>query len=255
VILIAALIYFVGPLAASIKYSLVESSGSYGFQNYSDIITNTDLRDSLFKSLEIAGITAFVVVALMLPTVVLVRLRFPKLTLLLEGITILPIVVPPIVIAAGMAQLQGSAPSWLVTLWFNHPLTGLTPIYVILTMPFTYRAIDTGVRAIDLRTLVDASRSLGGSWFTTMIRVILPNVETAVLGAVFLAIAMCLGEVVISTILLYNTLPVQMIQVGETSPGVSVALSVISILFVFLVLFGLSFIAGRRRGANSVRVI
>ncbi len=255
IILVAALIYFVGPLIASIKYSLVEASGSYGGQNYADIITNTDLRDSLFKSLEIAGITAVVVVSLMLPTVVLVRLRFPKLTLLLEGVTILPIVVPPIVIAAGMAQLQSSAPSWMVSLWFNHPITGLAPIYVILTMPFTYRAIDTGVRAIDLRTLVDASRSLGGSWFSTMVRVILPNVETAVLGAVFLAIAMCLGEVVISTILLYNTLPVQMIQVGESSPGVSVALSVASILFVFLLLFGLSFLAGRRRGAISVRVV
>ncbi len=60
---------------------------------------------------------------------------------------------------------------------------------------------------------------------------------------------------VISTILLYNTLPVQMIQVGESSPGVSVALSVASILFVFLLLFGLSFLAGRRRGAISVRVV
>ena len=50
----------------------------------------------------------------MLPTVVLVRLKLPKLTLLMEGVTVLPIVVPPIVIAAGLAQLQGSAPEWLV---------------------------------------------------------------------------------------------------------------------------------------------
>ena len=82
-------------------------------------------------------------VVLLLPTVVLVRLRLPKLTLLMEGITILPIVVPPIVIAAGLAELQGSAPQWLVKLWFNHPLTGLTPIYVVLAMPFSYRAFDT----------------------------------------------------------------------------------------------------------------
>ena len=116
--------------------------------------------------------------------------------------------VPPIVIAAGLAALQGSAPQWVESLWFDHPLTGLTPIYVILAMPFTYRAFDTGVRAIDLRTLVDASRSLGASWFSTLTRVILPNVETAVLGAVFLTVALCLGEVVIATILLYVTLPV-----------------------------------------------
>jgi putative spermidine/putrescine transport system permease protein len=255
VILTAAVIFFLGPLVASAKYSLVQQNGKYGFSNYSQILSNGDLRRSLFTSLEIAGLTAFIVVSLMLPTVVLVRLRMPKLTLLLEGVTILPIVVPPIVIASGLAQLQGSAPQWMITLWFNHPLTALTPIYVVLAMPFSYRAIDTGVRAIDLRTLVDASRSLGASWFSTMIRVILPNVETAVLGAAFLTIALCLGEVVIATIMLYITLPVELIQVGALNPGVSVALSVLSILFVFLLLFLLSFLAGRRRGSTSVRVI
>jgi putative spermidine/putrescine transport system permease protein len=255
VILTAAVVFFLGPLVASFKYSLIQPNGKYGFSNYSQILSNGDLRRSLFTSLEIAGLTALIVVSLMLPTVVLVRLRMPKLTLLLEGVTILPIVVPPIVIASGLAQLQGSAPQWMITLWFNHPLTALTPIYVVLAMPFSYRAIDTGVRAIDLRTLVDASRSLGASWFSTMIRVILPNVETAVLGAAFLTIALCLGEVVIATIMLYITLPVELIQVGASNPGVSVGLSLISILFVFLLLFSLSFLAGRRRGSTSVRVI
>jgi putative spermidine/putrescine transport system permease protein len=256
VILVAALIFFIGPLVASVKYSLLQTNGKYGFSNYAQIISNSDLRNSLITSLEIAGITAIIVVALMLPTVVLVRLRLPKLTLLLEGVTILPIVVPPIVIAAGLAQLQGSAPTWVVRLWFNHPLTALTPVYVVLAMPFSYRAMDTGVRAIDLRTLVDASRSLGASWFSTLTRVVLPNVETAVLGAVFLTVAFCLGEVVIATILLYVTLPVELIQAGQSGDaGTSVALSIVSLLFVFGLLFGLSFLAGRRRGSTSVRVI
>jgi putative spermidine/putrescine transport system permease protein len=256
VILVIALIFYAVPFAAAIKYSLIENSGSFGFSNYSEIISNSAVRDSLYTSLEISAITAIVVVGLMLPTVVLVRLRLPKLTLMLEGVTILPLIVPPIVIAAGLAHLQGSAPEWLVKLWFNHPLTGLTPTYVVLAMPFTYRAIDTGVRAIDLRTLVDASRSLGASWFTTLTRVILPNVETAVLGAIFLAVALCMGEVVLSSIMLYNgVLPVEMIQVGASSPGVSVAISILAFIFVFLLLFSLSFIAGRRRGSTSVRVI
>jgi putative spermidine/putrescine transport system permease protein len=254
-ILVLALLFFLTPIVASIKYSLLQIDGSYGFGNYSQIISNSELRGALFKSLEIAGLSAFLVVVLLLPTVVIVRLKLPQLTLLMEGITILPIVVPPIVIAAGLAELQGSAPQWLISLWFNHPLTGLTPIYVVLAMPFSYRAFDTGIRAIDLRTLVDASRSLGASWFTTMTRVILPNVETAVLGAVFLTVAFCMGEVVIATILLYVTLPVEMIQVSSSSPGVTVALSVLSLVLVFLLLFSLSFLAGRRRGSTSVRVI
>ena len=46
-----------------------------------------------------------------------------------------------------------------------------------------------------------------------LIRVILPNVQTAVLGAMFLTIALCLGEVVIATFLLYTHLP------GRDDPG------------------------------------
>jgi putative spermidine/putrescine transport system permease protein len=174
----------------------------------------------------------------------------------MEGVTLLPIVTPPVVLAAGLESLQGSAPQWVVSLWFNHPLTALTPVYVVLAMPFTYRALDNGVRAIDLRTLVDASRNLGASWPTTLLRVILPNVESAVLGAMFLTIALCLGEVVIATFMLYTTFPVELVALNlQSQVGVAVALSMTTLAFTFLLLFLLSFVAGRRRGATSVRVI
>jgi putative spermidine/putrescine transport system permease protein len=251
-----AAIFFLGPLISAFKFSLITANGSYGLSNYWTIVNNSAIRSSLVTSLEISAIAAVVVVSLMLPTVVWVRLRQPKLTLLLEGVTLLPIVIPPVVVAAGLEELQRNSPSWVVSLVFNHPLTGLTPFYVVLAMPFTYRALDTGVRAIDLRTLVDASRSLGASWFTTLIRVILPNVQTAVLGAMFLTIALCLGEVVISSLLLYTTLPVEMIQQSLSgTAGISVALSIITLAFTFLLLFSLSFLGRRRRGATSARVI
>ncbi len=255
-ILILAAIFFFGPLICAFKYSLVLGNGSYGLGNYVKIVTDGAVRSSLLTSLEIAAVAAIVVVALMLPTVVWVRLRRPKLTLLMEGVTLLPIVIPPVVLAAGLENLQGSAPQWVVSLWFNHPLTALTPVYVVLAMPFTYRALDNGVRAIDLRTLVDASRNLGASWFQTLVRVILPNVESALIGAMFLTVALCLGEVVIATFMLYTTFPVELVALNlQSQVGVAVALSMTTLAFTFLLLFLLSFIARRRRGATLVRVI
>jgi putative spermidine/putrescine transport system permease protein len=127
---------------------------------------------------------------------------------------------------------------------------------VILALPFTYRALDNGVRAIDLHTLVDASRSLGASWRQTITQVILPNIQTAVLGAMFLTIALCLGEVVIASLLLYHTFPVELIQASLSgTAGISVALSILTLAFTFALLFALSFLAGRRRGAGSIKVI
>jgi putative spermidine/putrescine transport system permease protein len=255
-IFVLAALYFVGPLASAFKFSLIQSNGSYGFGNYGQIIKNSAIRSALITSLEISAITAVLVVVLMLPTVVWVRLRLPKLTLMMEGVTLLPIVIPPVVLAAGLEELQSHAPEWLVKLLFNHPLTALTPFYVILALPFTYRALDNGVRAIDLHTLVDASRNLGASWRQTIVHVILPNVETAVLGAMFLTIALCLGEVVIATLLLYHTFPVALIQESLSgTAGISVALSIITLAFTFGLLFALSFLAGRRHRASPGRMI
>jgi putative spermidine/putrescine transport system permease protein len=255
-IFVLAAIFFIGPLLSAFKFSLQLNDGSYGFGNYGQIISNSAVRSSLITSLEIAGVAAIVVVALMLPTVVWVRLRRPKLTPAMELITLLPIVIPPVVLAAGLESLQLAAPQWMVSLVFNHALTALTPFYVVLAMPFTYRAIDIGVRAIDLHTLVDASRSLGASWPQTLVRVILPNVQTAVLGAMFLTIALCLGEVVLATFLLYTTFPVEMINLRlESHVGVSVALSMITLVFSFLLLFIVSLVAQRRRGASSFRLV
>lgn len=254
-IFVLAAIFFLVPLASAFKFSLELDNGTYGFGNYGQIISNSAVRAPLLTSLEIAGITAVVVVVLLLPTVVWVRLRQPKLTPVMELVTLLPIVIPPVVLGAGLEELQLAAPQWLVNLMFNHALTALTPFYVVLAMPFTYRALDTGVRAIDLHTLVDASRSLGASWPQTLARVILPNVRTAVLGAMFLTIALCLGEVVIATFLLYNTFPVEMVALRlQAHVGVSVALSMITLAFTFLLLFLMSIVAQRRHGAPAIRV-
>jgi putative spermidine/putrescine transport system permease protein len=256
VIFVIAAIFFFVPLAAAFKYSLQQSSGGYGFANYGQIINNKDVRAPLVTSLEIAGISAAIVILLMLPTVVWVRLKKPQATPFMELVTLLPIVVPPVVLAAGLEQFQLNAPLWMITHVFNDPLTGLTPFYVVLAMPFAYRAIDTGVRAIDLHTLVDASRNLGASWPSTLARVVLPNVQTAVLGALFLTLALCLGEVVIATLLLYQTFPVEMIVLNhQAEAGVSVALSMLTLVFTFLLLFLLSFLAQRRRGSGGARLL
>jgi putative spermidine/putrescine transport system permease protein len=258
VIIVAILAIYLVPLLSSVKFSLEDHHGNYNLSNYKTIVDSGAVRASALLSLEIAAIVAAVGVLLMLPTVVLVRLRFPKLTFLMEVITILPIVIPPIALTAGLQQMQQTAPLWIVNLLFNHDMTALAPFYLIFSLPLLYRSIDTGVRAIDLHTLVDASRSLGAGWVSTIFRVILPNVQTAVLGGAFLSLALCLGEVVLANglDLPTNTFPLEMIQFAQqdNSPGVAVAMTLVAFVFTFLLLFLLTFLV-RRRGVRSSGVI
>jgi ABC-type spermidine/putrescine transport system permease subunit II len=74
----------------------------------------------------------------------------------------------------------------------------------------------------------------------------------------FLTIAMVLGEVVISNLVDQSnlTFPLEMIQFTQqdNAPGISVALTLVALVFTFLLLFMLTFLT-RRRGAKSARVI
>ena len=94
-----------------------------------------------------------IVMVLMVPTMIYVHLRMPRFRRVMEVITILPIVIPPIVLIVGV---DGVTPFWLKSSqWL------LALIYVVLAMPYVYRSLDAGLGALDLKTLVEASRSLG----------------------------------------------------------------------------------------------
>ena len=73
----------------------------------------------------------------------------------------------------------------------------LTFAYVVLVLPYAYRALDAALSAIDVRTLSEAARSLGAGWFTVIVRIIMPNITGGILGAAFIAVALVLGEYVV----------------------------------------------------------
>ena len=89
----------------------------------------------------------------------------------------------------------------------------------------------------------------------TITRVILPNLRTAILGAAFLTITVVLGEYVLSSLFLYNTLPVYMADVGTTQAQGAAALALITVLFTWLLLIGVSVITRRLGGGRVATTI
>ena len=115
------------------------------------MFTQPGFGAALWLSARLAAMTWVITLVLMVPTTVYVHLRLPGLRRVMEVITILPIVIPPVVLIIGVLQVSpGPLKS---TPW----LLGL--VYVILAMPFAYRSIDAGLRALDLKTLTEASES------------------------------------------------------------------------------------------------
>jgi putative spermidine/putrescine transport system permease protein len=193
--------YFFLPLVGMLEFSLKMRRGSYSLDAYASVLGDPQFQATFAYSTVMALLTIVFGVLIVVPTVYWVRLKLPRLRPVIEFITLLPLVIPPIVIVFGYIRLFNTS-SWL-------PLTGsssgtnllLMLGYSVLSLPYMYRAVDTGLAAIDLRTLTEAAQSLGAGWVTVLGRVILPNVLVAVLSGAFLTFAIVIGEYVFAALL------------------------------------------------------
>jgi len=123
-------------------------------------------------------------------------------------------------------------------------------IYVVLALPYAYRALAAGLSGIDVTTLSEAARSLGASWFTVIVRVIAPNMRQGILNAVLLSWATVFGEFTIAYLLLYTNLQVELYSISRNTPnaGVLFATSFAALIFTFALLLILSYAGRARRG-------
>lgn len=244
-VVVACVAFFALPLISLALFSFSSGSG-WTAAAYTGIFSDPKFWGSVGLSLLLALLTTVFSLMLMVPTVLWVHLRAPQYRSLVEAITLLVFAVPPITLVIGATGLLlGLVPALLGT-----PLI-LVPFYVVLSFAFTYRALDTGVKALDLQTLVDAAQSLGAGTASTLLRVILPNLRTAILGSAFLTITVVLGEYVLSSLFLYNTLPVYMADVGTSQAQGAAALALITVLFTWFLLIGVSLVS-RRLGGGGV---
>jgi putative spermidine/putrescine transport system permease protein len=237
-------VYFLVPLVATLLFSLKSGANySYNLSAYSAVIHDHEFWKTIRLSALLALETIVISLVLLVPTAYWVHLKLPKMRTYIEFVTILPFVVPPIILVVGLLQLYNGtvhAPLWFL----EQPYTFLVAAYVILAFPYVYRSLDAGFRAIDIHTLTEASQSLGASWRTTFLRVILPNVRTAALSGAFLTLAIVMGEFTIASLALFNTFPVYINQVNQEQPYEAAALSLLSFVITWLAMAGLLLVGG-----------
>jgi putative spermidine/putrescine transport system permease protein len=243
VVLILAGLFFLVPIGAMIEFTTRgRLPGTRNLDAWRLIVTFPDLVTAILASLQLAAITSVAMLLLLVPTMIWVRLKLPRLSRVVEFVCLLPLTIPAIVLVVGLYPMY----LWMGTNFSDSILT-LAFAYIVLVLPYSYRALDAGLSAIDVKTLSEAARSLGASWPVVMLQVIVPNIWNAILNACLLSVALVLGEYTIALNLLYNNLQVEIAQLGRTNAGVSIAVAVASLLFAFALLIAISFVGGRRR--------
>jgi putative spermidine/putrescine transport system permease protein len=199
--LIGGCLFFLMPLVGMAEFSLKMRRGVYSLDAYAAVLADPVFQATFGYSVVMALMTIVFGVLLVVPTAYWVRLKLPGARPVIEFITLLPLVIPAIVIVFGYIRMYNTS-SWL-------PLTGsvtgtnilLMLGYATLALPYMYRSVDTGLRTIDVATLTEAAQSLGAGWLTILTRIILPNVLVAVLSGAFLTFAIVIGEFTMAALL------------------------------------------------------
>lgn len=209
-----------------------------------EAFSNPQALSATWTSLQLAIGTILLNLVILIPLAIVTEIKAPHLRPYLTALTLLPWVVPPIALVVGVAAtFRTGAP------WFLASVFSLVPFYALWAMPFTYRALDAGLRAINARTLFEAARSMGASLGTIIFRVLLPNMTASIVAASALTAAMVLGEFAFASLLLKETLPTFMVNYQRSDARNGLALALIVLVLTALAI-ALVVRVLRRRGLN-----
>jgi putative spermidine/putrescine transport system permease protein len=236
--------YFLIPLIGTFEFSLRMRRGEYSFDAYRVVLADPNFQATFAYSTVVALATIVVGILLVVPTAYWVQLRLPRLRPLVEFVTLLPLVIPAIVIVFGYLRLYNSSSFLPFTASARATDLLLTFGYVTLALPYMYRSVDTGLRAIDVRTLTEAAEILGARLPTIMFRVILPNIRAAILSGAFLTFAIVIGEFTLASLLNRPAFGPYLQLMGANRAYEPSALAIIAFLITWACM-GLINLAGR----------
>ncbi|MFG6080608.1 ABC transporter permease [Paracoccus litorisediminis] len=194
-------LYFLLPLIGTVEFSLRMRRGEYSLDAYRSVLADPQFRATFSYSVVMALLTIVLGVLIVVPTAYWVRLRLPRLRPVIEFITLLPLVIPAIVVVFGYIRLYNT--SSILPLTGTASGTNLLLLcgYATLALPYMYRAVDTGLSTLDVRSLTEAAQSLGAGWTRIIGSLILPNVLGAVMSGAFLSFAIVIGEFTMAALL------------------------------------------------------
>jgi putative spermidine/putrescine transport system permease protein len=222
-----AILYFFLPMYGTLDFSLRMKRGEISLLAYEIVFADPRFWEGFRYSTMMALITIVISVLVFVPTVYWMYLKVPQARPVVEIITILPFIIPAIVYVFGLIRTFSRPPLQLTLSPITTDMLIVTG-YVVISMPYMFRAVDVGMRAIDVRSLTEAAQSLGSNWFQVLAHVIVPNLRIAILSGALICFATVMGELILASFLVRPALGPYMQLLGLTKAYEPAALAIIS---------------------------
>lgn len=241
-VLIVFLVVAMLPLIAVGSFGFFNERDGFSIQPLVELFSSDRALNPVLNTLMLTVATVVLGYALVIPTLVWMHLRVPRALGVAETASLLPYIIPAIALVGGVnLVLRPLFPGFFVNLF------SLVPFYVLITLPFMFRTIDSGLRSLDLQTLMRAGESLGCGTVATFCKVVLPNLWPAIVSGSLLVVLMSSGELVMAQLLLHKTFPTLMVELGRSQIRLAAALSFITIVGSWALMAAMVFAGNGKR--------
>ena len=249
------------PIVSLVVYSFTDSSvpnvwGGFSLRWYQALTTDTDLKEGLWLSLQIATSTA--TAAVVLGSLAAASLhRYPRFfgRTLFSGMVSAPLVMPEVIVGlslllmlVSLQRLLGVPDRGMVTIWLGHLLLGMA-----------YATVVIHARLKDLNPqLEEAAQDLGARPWQVFFLITIPMIAQALLSAWLLTFTLSLDDVVLSAFLSgpgSTTMP--LVIFSRARLGLNPSVNAIATVVVVIVAIGVAIASymiaqQERRRANEM---
>ncbi|KVO87909.1 ABC transporter permease [Burkholderia ubonensis] len=186
---------------------------------------------SVVLSLVVAFATLAIVLAVGVPAGYALTRSKGRFARVIEEALVLPVALPGLASALALLVVYGGFTAFRMSLWF------IVAGHVVFTLPFMVRAVAAVAAGADLRTLEEGAASLGASFVTRFVTIVLPNLRPGIVAGALAVLTLSIGEFNLTWML--HTPDTKTLPVGLADTYASLRLEVGSaytILFLLMTL-------------------
>ncbi|KVX58579.1 ABC transporter permease [Burkholderia ubonensis] len=188
-------------------------------------------HESVVLSLVVAFATLAIVLAVGVPAGYALARSKGRFARVIEEALVLPVALPGLASALALLVVYGGFTAFRMSLWF------IVAGHVVFTLPFMVRAVAAVAAGADLRTLEEGAASLGASFVTRFVTIVLPNLRPGIVAGALAVLTLSIGEFNLTWML--HTPDTKTLPVGLADTYASLRLEVGSaytILFLLMTL-------------------
>ncbi|MGX4685470.1 ABC transporter permease [Vagococcus sp. JNUCC 83] len=233
VIIAILAIYYLTPLIMTCVYAFGDEWGKSILPNdftikwFKILFQDTAFFQSIARSLLLSIIVLSSILIVMIPSVVIIYLYYPRLDRMMQSISLLPYAIPGVILVTALLK--------------TYSKTGISMFIVLcgalFISPIMYMGIRNSLQAINAKQLIEAGHMLGANTITVIFRVVLPNLRVGIVLSSIMVFSGVFGEYVLTNLLIggrFETLRIYMLRRMNENGHLASAVMVCYFIMIFL---------------------